>query len=106
MREMSPPQLRDYLEQTDTNPQLLDVREPWEFKLCQLPGSLLIPLGKLHNQLDQLDPQREIIVICHHGIRSRQAGSYLERNGFSHVINLSGGVDAWALEIDPNMSIY
>jgi len=106
MREMRPPQLRDYLKQTNTNPLLLDVREPWEFKLCQLPGSLLIPLGKLHNQLDQLDPQREIIVICHHGIRSRQAGMYLERNGFGHVINLSGGVDAWALEIDPKMSIY
>ncbi len=106
MREMSPPQLRDYLEHTDTDPQLLDVREPWEFKLCQLAGSTLIPLGKLHQKLDQLDSQKETIVICHHGIRSRQAGMYLERNGFSNVINLSGGVDAWALEIDPNMNIY
>jgi rhodanese-related sulfurtransferase len=106
MREMRPPQLRDYLEQTQSSPQLVDVREPWEFKLCQLPGSVLIPLGKLHQNMDQLDPGRETVVICHHGIRSRQAGMYLERNGFSNVINLSGGVDAWALEIDPNMNIY
>jgi rhodanese-related sulfurtransferase len=106
MREMRPAQVREHLERTEQPVQLLDVREPWEYELCNLPGSLLVPLGRLHTQLDQLDHDQETIVICHHGIRSRQAAMYLERNGFRKVINLSGGVDAWAREIDPEMSIY
>lgn len=106
MREMRPAQLRDHLQKAEQQVRLLDVREPWEYELCKLPGSLLVPLGQLHTQLDHLDRDQETIVICHHGIRSRQAGMYLERYGFKKVINLSGGVDAWAREIDPEMSIY
>ena len=63
-------------------------------------------MGQIHAQLNQLDKSRETVVICHHGIRSRQAGYYLEQAGFDNVINLKGGVDAWAKVIDKTMATY
>ena len=91
--------------QTHT-PVLLDVREPWEYDTCYLPNSILIPMGDIPNRLDTLDPEVQTVVICHHGIRSRQVGIYLEHNNFKHIINLSGGMDAWARTIDPTMAVY
>jgi rhodanese-related sulfurtransferase len=87
-------------------PLLLDVREPWEFAICHIQGSDLLPMGQLVAGIDRLDPRRETVVICHHGIRSQQVAIYLERRGFERVINLSGGVDAWARRIDPAMPTY
>jgi len=106
MRELSAAKLRDYLATTTTDPLLLDVREPWEFRICQIEDSQLIPMGQLPAALNALDPDRETVVICHHGIRSRQVTMYLDYQGFSDVINLSGGVDAWARDIDHQMSTY
>jgi len=85
---------------------LLDVREPWEFQTCHLEGSLLIPMGRIPAGRDELDPDRETVVICHHGIRSRQIAYYLERAGFTNVVNLTGGLDAWARDVDPEMPVY
>ena len=106
MREFSATQLRDYLAQNDSDPLLLDVREPWEFRVCQIQGSQLIPMGQIPASLNALDPQRETVVICHHGIRSRQVAMYLEYQGFAKVINLAGGVDAWARDVDRQMATY
>jgi rhodanese-related sulfurtransferase len=58
------------------------------------------------SKIKMLDPQQEIVVICHHGIRSRQVAYFLEHNGFTQVINLAGGVAAWARDVDPQMPVY
>jgi len=106
MRDLSATQLRDYLVTAESDPLLLDVREPWEFRICHIEGSQLIPMGQLPTALNALDPDRETIVICHHGIRSRQVALYLDYQGFSNVINLAGGVDAWARDVDRQMATY
>jgi sulfur-carrier protein adenylyltransferase/sulfurtransferase len=84
---------------------LLDVREPHENEIANLKG-LLIPLGELSRRFVELDKEREIIVYCHHGNRSRVAAEFLQRQGFRAVKNLAGGVEAWATEIDPTMAHY
>jgi len=109
MRHFSPLQLHEYLSQlceSDTVPLLLDVREEWEFEYCNIEGSVLIPMGKLPSKLITLDPLREIIMICHHGIRSRQMGYYMEQMGFSSITNLDGGVEQWARDVEPTMNRY
>ena len=106
MRHFTPKQLKDYLEQTDTNPLLLDVRERWEFEYCNITGSILIPMGELPSKIDTLDPLKETIMICHHGIRSRQMGYYMEQAGFKSIINLEGGVEGWAEDVETDMKRY
>jgi len=106
MREFDAQQLEQYLKACDSRPLLLDVRQPWEYDVCHIAGSQLIPMGQIPAQLNELDKSRETVVICHHGIRSRQAGYYLEQAGFDNVINLKGGVDAWAKVIDKTMATY
>jgi rhodanese-related sulfurtransferase len=63
-------------------------------------------MRSLPARLGEFDPQRETVVICHHGIRSRMVGRYLESQGFSSIINLSGGVAAWASDVDRQMPTY
>ena len=74
MQHFSPSQLQQYLADTDEAPLLLDVREPWEFERCHIEGSVLVPMRELAARLPELDPQRETVVICHHGVRSRHVG--------------------------------
>ncbi|MCA9471802.1 MAG: rhodanese [Nitrospirales bacterium] len=85
---------------------ILDVREPHEFSLAKIDGSVLIPLGTLPTSLDQLDPNREIIAMCHKGMRSADAMGFLLQQGFSNVKNLVGGIDAWSVEIDSSVPRY
>lgn len=106
MRQMTPKQLKEHLETTPELPVLLDVREPWEFQTCHIEGSTHIPMGQIPQHFRQLDANRETVVICHHGMRSLQVSQFLEKAGFAKIINLTGGVDAWAREVDPNMPIY
>ena len=106
MKNFTAPQLRDHLAQTNNNPLLLDVREPWEFERCQIEGSTLISMGQIRSAVNELDPDQETIVICHHGIRSRSVALYLEQMDFTNVINLAGGVDRWAREVDLEMAVY
>jgi rhodanese-related sulfurtransferase len=87
-------------------PLLLDVRQPWEFALCRIEGSELVPLGTLGSHLPSIDPERPVVCICHHGTRSFHAGLALEHHGCRDVYNLAGGVDAWARQIEPGMTIY
>lgn len=106
MRHFSPKQLKERLERADAAPLLLDVREPWEYAVCRIGGSTLVPMGQIPRAVEELDPDREIVVICHHGVRSRQVAFFLERAGFDNIINLDGGVDGWAREVDPQMPTY
>lgn len=102
---MTPRMLRDALS-TGDNLQVVDVREDWEIALCSIPGSRHLPMGAVPSGLDTLDRERPIVVVCHHGLRSLQVSHYLERSGFVRVINLTGGIDAWAQEVDPHMTRY
>lgn len=85
---------------------LLDVREPNEFEYARIENSVLIPLNQIPQRLGELNPQQEMVVICHHGIRSRQACMYLVNSGFKNVINLTGGIDAWSCECDSSVPRY
>lgn len=108
MRHLTAKQLQEHLATSDTSPLLLDVREPWEYQICALENSTLIPMRQIPAAVEQgeLDPQQETVVICHHGIRSKQVGRYLENCGFDNIINLTGGVEAWAREVDVHMATY
>jgi rhodanese-related sulfurtransferase len=106
VREVSATQLQNRLQSANEPPLLLDVREPWEFDTARIEGALLMPMRSVADRLGELDPQREIVVICHHGIRSRMIGRFLESQGFANIINLSGGLDAWAREVDHRMPTY
>lgn len=85
---------------------LLDVREPREFEFTHIAGSASIPLSLIPLRLKELDPDQEIIVICHHGMRSQQAARYLEAQGFKNLVNLRGGIAAWASDCDLSMPRY
>jgi len=105
MRQLRPTELVMHL-QAGRTPVLLDVREPWEWNVCRVPGAILIPMRDLPARVAELDKDAETVVICHHGVRSYHAARYLETAGFGDVINLSGGVAAWADEVDPAMPRY
>ena len=67
---------------------------------------LHIPMGEIPGRLDEIDPARPILCICHHGMRSAQVGAFLERQGFESVYNLAGGIDAWSQMVDANVPRY
>ena len=85
---------------------LLDVREPFEFEMARIEGANLIPLGELPGRVGELDPEKEIFVFCHSGVRSGRAAEFLRSAGFSKVANVTGGIDAWSEEIDPDVPRY
>jgi molybdopterin/thiamine biosynthesis adenylyltransferase/rhodanese-related sulfurtransferase/molybdopterin converting factor small subunit len=85
---------------------LVDVREPHESEITQIDGARLIPLGELPDRLGELDDRAEIVTHCHHGARSLKALEILRAAGYSKVRSLRGGIDAWAVNIDPEMPRY
>ena len=103
MRRFNARELDAYLEQHE--PRLIDVREPWEFQICHIPQSILLPMRQVPQSVDRFRDQ-ETVVICHHGIRSLQVVRFLEMHGIDHCINLDGGVDAWARDVDRSMPTY
>lgn len=107
MDTITPAELARRLKLPDP-PRLLDVREPEEHAFCALPGSRLLPLGDLVTRGGELADweEDEIVVYCHHGIRSARAAGLLEQMGFRRVTNLSGGVDRWTAEVDPAFPRY
>jgi rhodanese-related sulfurtransferase len=107
MKSISAPQLAAWLaDSTRKPPLLLDVREPWEYERARIAGSQLVPMRELPGRLEEFDPEREVVAICHHGGRSAQVALFLERNGYGKVHNLVGGVDAWSRTVDPAVPIY
>ena len=106
MRHITASELQTYLEKSQPAPILLDVREPWEYQICHLENSKLIPMSQIMRAMNELDPQQEHVLICHHGVRSQRVGAFLDQAGFRNIINLEGGINAWAREIDPRMPTY
>jgi rhodanese-related sulfurtransferase len=106
MDQITPRQLDDWLKTPDSTPQLLDVREPWEYAICRIQGAELLPMRQIPTSMDQIARDRPVVVICHHGIRSQQVALYLEHQGFAEVMNLNGGVARWARDVDPTMPTY
>lgn len=107
MKLMTAPELAAWLaDPARPKPQLLDVREPWEFDTCKIEGSTLMPMNTIPARIDDLDEEAEIVCICHHGARSMQVAAFLERQGFSKITNLTGGVHAWAVQVDSAMPTY
>jgi len=107
MQQLDPKGLAEWLQdESREDPVLLDVREPWEYELCHIEGSQLMPMGSVPEQVNALEPEAEVVVICHHGIRSARVGMFLEGQGFGCIFNLSGGVAGWAEQVDPAMPQY
>ena len=101
---MQATKLADYL--SDSKPLLIDVREPWEFEICQLANSVNIPMSTIPNHLQQIQDADECVIICHHGVRSMNVIQYLMLQDIDHLINLDGGINAWAQTVDQNMALY
>jgi rhodanese-related sulfurtransferase len=107
MQQVRAQELAEWLaDESRPSPVLLDVREPWELELCQIPGSQSIPMHLVPMRCAELEPEQEIVVICHHGGRSMQVAMFLERQGYASVFNLMGGVETWAGEVDSTMRRY
>jgi rhodanese-related sulfurtransferase len=107
MNQISAGQLAEWLADAGREkPLLLDVREPWEWETARIDGAKHIPMREVPARLEELDPAREVVAICHHGGRSQQVAMFLEKNGFSKVHNLQGGVDAWSRNVDPAVPLY
>ena len=108
---MSPAELKTRLDRAGgehghASPLLLDVREPREFDYCRIEGSVSIPLGQLPSRAGELPHDCDIVAICHHGARSLQAAAFLQQARGLDVINLQGGVAAWADQVEPTMKRY
>lgn len=107
MQALSASALAAWLADTERQPPLLlDVREPWEYELCHLEGAQHMPMRTIPTRHEELDRDRDIVTICHHGMRSAQVAAFLSQQGFTRLHNLSGGVAAWAAEVDPAMPKY
>jgi rhodanese-related sulfurtransferase len=85
---------------------LIDVREPEEFALARVEGAELLPLSRFQEWAAQLNPEEELVVMCHHGIRSAQVCAYLAREGFTRMVNLAGGIERWSWEVDRSVPRY
>ncbi len=87
-------------------PFLLDVREIDEWETCKLAGATLVPLGQLTTRCGEVPNDKPVVVYCHHGGRSARAVQWLLQQGYSQAVNLAGGIEAWAVHIDPHMPRY
>ena len=105
MKSISPALLKSKFD-TGEKPRLLDVREVWEYDLCNIENSINISMSNIEQILNKFKRDDEIIVICHHGMRSLQVASYLESKDYTNITNLEGGIDAWAKSIDSLMAQY
>jgi rhodanese-related sulfurtransferase len=106
--EITPVELAEKLSNVDSKDiVLLDVREPVEFALAHMKGSILMPMGGVPSRANQeLDPDAHIVTICHHGVRSMNVAVWLRNQGFEQTQSLRGGIDAWAILVDPAVPRY
>lgn len=100
--------VRKLLESGDAGFLLLDCREPGEHATCRIAGSKLMPMKTIPSRLDELEPYRQgrMVVHCHHGGRSARVTQWLRQQGFANVQNMTGGIDAWSLEVDSTVPRY
>ena len=84
---------------------LVDVREPYEVEICNIKGSLFIPMNEIPQNIEQLDKEKKYAVMCHSGVRSLYVSNYLNSLGYS-TLNVTGGIERWATDVDKNMKRY
>ena len=107
MRQISATELAAWLADAGrARPLLLDVREPWEYEKARIEGAQLLPMREVPGRLAELEQERDVVAICHHGGRSQQVALFLEKAGFKKIHNLVGGVDAWSRTVDPTVPLY
>jgi len=104
IKDLTPKEFKDYI--LDDEVILVDVREQWEFDICQIKGAILIPMGEIAISYENLDKDSKIALYCHSGIRSMHVADFLLSKDFDSVANLQGGIDAWAQEIDTTVERY
>lgn len=110
--QVRPRELAQWLQSVRAHgePVVLDVREPYELQMACIKADdftlVSIPMGVIPPRLSELDPQRPIACLCHHGGRSMQIAHFLESRGFAHVANIAGGINAWSAELDPSIACY
>ncbi len=85
---------------------LLDVREAWELAVCALPGANHVTMSEVPRRLDEFPRDCPLVVLCHHGLRSAQVVAWLRAQGLENAVNLAGGIDAWAKEVDRTVPTY
>jgi rhodanese-related sulfurtransferase len=105
MEQLSAKELKERLDRHDPIV-LLDVRQGWELRLCQLEHAVHIPIEEIEFRTEEMNPEDEIVAYCHTGVRSAAVTQYLTQLGFKRVKNLAGGVDEWARTVDPTMRRY
>ena len=105
VREIAPRELSDRLRRGDVI-DLIDVREPYEWRIARIEGARLIPLGRIGASVSEIARDRDVVLYCHHGARSQAAGEALVAQGFDRIWNLSGGIDRWSEEVDPSVPAY
>jgi rhodanese-related sulfurtransferase len=103
--EIAPREVRQRLERGDKL-LLVDVREKWEHDTARIDGARLIPLREIPAHLPELEDAEEIVMFCHHGMRSLDAAAWLRSQGLAGARSMSGGIDRWATEIDPGVPRY
>ena len=111
MQQVSPAQLSDWVAQHAADqPLVLDVREPWEVQTASIRPDgfelLNIPMQQIPGVLNQLDDDRPIACICHHGMRSMHVAQFLEQQGYTQIANITGGIDRWSAEYDTSVPRY
>jgi rhodanese-related sulfurtransferase len=102
---VSPEELKERMARGDAI-EVIDVREPEEYEIARIEGARLLPLSRFPEWAGTLDPESEIVFMCHHGIRSAQVCAHLVREGFGKLYNLAGGIDAWSWEVDRSVPRY
>ena len=104
-QSITPSQTNEKLKSGE-NFRFIDVREPQEYAIARVETAELLPLTRFNEWIGALNPEEEIVVMCHHGIRSANVCLYLTRNGFQKVSNLEGGIDLWSVEVDESVPRY
>ena len=106
VEQIGPRDVQRLLQSTGRRLVLLDVREADELALCRIAGALHIPMNDVPARLGELGRSDDIVVFCHHGRRGQSVAAFLKEQGFASVRNMSGGIEAWSLEVDPSVPRY
>jgi rhodanese-related sulfurtransferase len=103
--EITPREVKDLLTRAD-EVLFVDVREPWEYQTTHIEGSVLIPLREIASNLARLENAGQLVLFCHHGMRSRDAAAWLRAQGVECARSMTGGIERWSTEIDPSVPRY
>lgn len=103
--EITPEEVKSKLE-SGADFTLLDCREPWEYQTARIERAVNIPMGEIPARVQELNPDKHMVVVCHHGVRSMNVTAWLRQQGFASVQSMAGGIDAWSRRVDPKVPIY